>query len=101
MGTAGGTKTTSEARKMSFFHVRNWHGMPLGVWLRALRANHFAVPASCALQALRMTGFACANTLLHWADRFIYDRPVARARTRGPRCSSSATGAPAPPCSTN
>ena len=79
MGTAGGTKTTSEARKMSFFHVRNWHGMPLGVWLRALGANHFAVPASCALQALRMTGFACANTLLHWADRFVYDRPVARA----------------------
>src|SRR5262245_10725239 len=81
MGAAegGGVKTTSDAKKMNFFHVRNWVGMPLGVWLRALRKNRFEVAPTRVPQVLRIAAFAAVNSLLHWTDRFVYDRPVARA----------------------
>jgi hypothetical protein len=77
MGT-GGLKTTGDAKKLSFFHVRNWMGMPFGVWQRVLRENGFKVEPSRLLQAIRLTVFSGINTGLHWADRLVYDRPVAR-----------------------
>jgi hypothetical protein len=83
MGT-GGAKTISDAKRFNFFHVRNWHGMPLGVWLKALRANGFTVSRPCVPQALRTTALSLVNSALHWADRFVYDRPVARAPDPAP-----------------
>lgn len=76
---AGVLKTTGDAKKLNFFHVRNWLGMPLGVWLRLLKDNERAVSASRVPQVMRMTLFSLFNTAFHWADRLIYDRPVARA----------------------
>ena len=71
-------KTTGESKKLSFFHVRNWLGMPLGVWLPLLARNRFAVSPSSIPQALRMVLFGQFNTAFHWADRLIYGRRVAR-----------------------
>lgn len=74
-------KTTSDAKKFNFFHVRQWLGIPFGVWLKALRANRFQVSPSRLHQALRLTIFSIINTSLYWTDRIIYDRLVARSRT--------------------
>jgi hypothetical protein len=74
----GGAKTSSDARKMNFFHVRNWVGMPIGVWVRALWDHGFVVSPSRIPQALRIALFGAFNGLFYWTDRFVYDRPIAR-----------------------
>jgi len=75
----GGLRTTSDAKKMNFFHIRNWVGMPLRVWLSALRKNRFEVAPSRVPQVLRIALFSLFNSAFYWTDRFVYDRPVARA----------------------
>lgn len=76
---AEGAKTTSDAKKFNFFHVRQWVGMPLGVWLRALWDHNFTVSPARVPQVLRIALFGALNTVLHWTDRFVYERPVKRA----------------------
>lgn len=71
-------KTTSTSKKMNFFQVRNWLGMPTGVWWSLLVRNRFAVSPSRALQALRMSLFAPINTAFHGLDRLVYGRRVVR-----------------------
>ena len=71
-------KTTGNAKKLSFFHVRNWLGMPLGVWLPLLARNRFAVSPSSIPQAVRMLFFGQFNTVFHCMDRLIYGCRVAR-----------------------
>ena len=80
MGTDGsGVKTVTEAKKMGFFHVRQWVGMPLGVWLKALWDHGFDVSPSRVPQVLRIAFFGLFNTVFHWTDRFVYDRPLKRS----------------------
>jgi hypothetical protein len=78
MGAGGELRTTGDSKKLNFFHVRTWLGMPLGVWLRAWRENGWKLDAARLPQAIRLTLFSLFNTGLHWADRLVYDRPVAR-----------------------
>jgi len=81
MTTAAATrelKTTGTAKKLNFFHVRNWLGMPMGVWYPLLARNRCAASPSRFLQVLRMGAFAPINTALHGLDRLVYSRRVAR-----------------------
>lgn len=73
-----GLKTTGTSKKLNFFHVRNWLGMPMGVWYRLLARNGFAASPSRMLQVLRMGAFSPINTAFHGLDRAIYSRRVAR-----------------------
>jgi hypothetical protein len=83
--SSGEVKTQGEAQKLRFYHMRNWFGMPLGVWLELLARYRFAVSPGRLLQAARMTAFAPINSVFHWLDALIY-----RGRVR-------AAAAPPPP----
>jgi hypothetical protein len=72
-------KTRGDAQKLRFYHMRNWFGMPMGVWLRVLARHHFAVSPSRLLQAARMTAFAPINSVLHGLDALVYRRRVQAA----------------------
>jgi hypothetical protein len=80
----GELKTTSSAKKLSFFHMRNWLGMPAGVWWPMLARNRFAVSPGRSLQLLRMSLFTPFNSVLHGLDRAIYGRRVARTTVAPP-----------------
>ncbi|MBL9082418.1 MAG: sulfotransferase [Planctomycetales bacterium] len=69
--------TRGDSRKLRFYHIRNWLGMPLGVWLPLLARNRFAAPR--VGQVLRQTVFSAVNSLLHRADQLIYSGRVRRA----------------------
>jgi hypothetical protein len=71
-------RTTGSSKKLNFFHVRNWLGMPMGVWYPLLARNRFAASPSRLLQVLRMSAFTPINTVFHGLDRLVYGRRVAR-----------------------
>ena len=77
MAVDANVKTKGDQKKLRFYHVRNWLGMPLSVWLPLLARNHFA--ATRIGQVLRMMMFASVNSLMHRADQLIYARRVRRA----------------------
>ena len=63
MTVADNVVISGNAKKLRFYHVRNWLGMPLSVWLPLLVRNKFA--ATRVGQALRMLLFATGNSLMH------------------------------------
>jgi hypothetical protein len=67
--------TKSPAADWRFFHLRNWMGMPLSVWLPLLARNRFAVTR--VGQAVRMMVFAAGNSVLHRVDQLVYSRRIA------------------------
>lgn len=77
MTVADNVVISGNAKKLRFYHVRNWLGMPLSVWLPLLVRNKFA--ATRVGQALRMLLFATGNSLMHRADQLIYSVRVRRA----------------------
>lgn len=77
MTVADNVVISGNAKKLRFYHVRNWLGMPLSVWLPLLVRNRFAVTR--VGQALRMLFFATGNSLMHRADQLIYSGRVRRA----------------------
>jgi hypothetical protein len=72
------SKTTGTSKKLNFFHVRNWLGMPMGVWYRLLLRNGLKASPSRLLQVLRMCAFTPFNTVFHGLDALVYGRRAAR-----------------------
>jgi hypothetical protein len=69
----------SEAKKLKWYQVRNWLGMPLSVWLGLLVRYRFPVSPARLDQVIRTTVFAGANSLLHFFDQVFYSSHVRRA----------------------
>lgn len=70
-------QTAGAGQRWRFYHLRNWLGMPLSVWLPLLWRNHFAVTRIG--QALRQTVFAVGNSLFHRVDQLLYASKIARS----------------------
>ena len=70
-----GATTRGAKRNVRFYHLRNWLGMPLSVWLPLLAENRFAVTRIG--QATRQTFFSCGNSLFHRLDQLFYSKRVA------------------------
>ena len=77
-------RTTGASKKLNFFHVRNWQGMPMGVWYRLFLKNGLAFSPSRVLQVIRMSVTTPFNTLFHGLDRLAYGRRVARMTPQAP-----------------
>ncbi len=58
----------------SFIAPRFWHGMTLGIWLKLLARNRFAVSPSRIPLAAAITGFTAMNSVLRVVQESIYSR---------------------------
>src|SRR5262245_31287635 len=69
--------------------VRNWGpgiccGMPLRVWLRALRENDFDVDASCWRRCLTISLATLPNSLFAVLERLAYGRRIRKCVVEPP-----------------